>query len=96
MIKGCSRRMIVLKDTGSDFFEEAYFVLKSGSSRCKLKTERDFIAEAERIIAESTGIKLPAFKKEPRGRKYAFFAAGIICGAAVCYLIYAVKYGFAA
>ncbi|MBR5528496.1 MAG: hypothetical protein IKV97_05770 [Clostridia bacterium] len=89
MIKGCSRRMIVLKDTGSDFFEEAYFVLKSGKPHCKIKTERDFIAEAERIIAESTGVKLPERKKESAVKKYAFFAAGIIIGAAVFYLIYA-------
>lgn len=28
MIKGCQKRMIFVKNTGSDIFDEAYFVLK--------------------------------------------------------------------
>ena len=50
MIKGCSKRMIMLKDTGSDLFEEAYFVLKTRRGICNISTERDFIEEANRII----------------------------------------------
>lgn len=28
MLKGCQKRMIFVKDTGCDLFDEAYFVLK--------------------------------------------------------------------
>ena len=28
MIKGCHKRIVFLKDTGNELFEEAYFVLK--------------------------------------------------------------------
>ncbi len=90
MIKGCSRRMIVLKDTGSDFFEEAYFVLKSSAAHCKIKTERDFIAEAQRIISESSGIRIPSAKNSNSRKMTALFMAGALFGAAVCYIVYAV------
>lgn len=29
MIKGCQKRMIFIKNTGCDLFDEAYFVLKN-------------------------------------------------------------------
>ena len=30
--KGCQRKMIVIKNTGSEFFDAAYFILKEGKS----------------------------------------------------------------
>ena len=46
MLKGCQKKIIFLKDTGSDFFEEAYFVIKNeydGMNDC------DIISEATKI-----------------------------------------------
>ena len=48
MIKGCSKRMIVLKNTGSKLFDEAYFVVKPGCAVGKLTGEKAFIDEANR------------------------------------------------
>lgn len=51
MIKGCERRIIYIRDTGSAVFKEAYFVLRDGAPSVP---ERDMVAEAERIIRERT------------------------------------------
>lgn len=84
MIKGCSRRMVILKDTGSDFFEEAYFVLKTDSPFCSLRNERDFLNEANRIVSENRSDSF-AFPQahQPKFRLFSFFI-GIAVGAAVC------------
>ncbi len=86
MIKGCSKRMIQLKDTGSDFFEEAYFILKTSSPFCALRSERDFIAEANRIVAESRGVPTVSAPKREKKRTTAFLA-GVLCGGVLCLLL---------
>ena len=48
MIKGCQRKMIVIKETGSPYFDAAYFVL-----RCDLPKsakDSDMMTEAHRMI----------------------------------------------
>ena len=87
MIKGCSRRMIVLKDTGSDFFDEAYFVLKSGKQMCSISGEKDFVAEARRIISNSGSCELPSTKKAVKGKKTAF-VGGFLVGAVLSFIVY--------
>lgn len=57
MLKGCKRNIIMVKDTGSPYFDSAYFVLK-----CDLPAsgrDTDIIAEARRMIecASSDGIR---------------------------------------
>ena len=54
MIKGCQKNVIWLRNTESDIFEQAYFIL-SDSASLKKKSEGDIIAEARRIIEESPG-----------------------------------------
>ena len=49
MIKGASRRMVVLKNTGSPLFEEAYFILREEAETKGLRT--DMVAEANRIVS---------------------------------------------
>ncbi len=51
MIKGCSRRVIVVKDPGSSLFEEAYFIVSPKESERK---HGDFLMEANRIIRSKT------------------------------------------
>lgn len=53
-MRGCQKRVIYLKNTGSEFFDEAYFVLKSDTDMA-LRTEGDIIREANRIIDENIG-----------------------------------------
>lgn len=86
MIKGCSKRMIVLKDTGSDIFEEAYFVLKSrtGIEGCRINTEKEFVAEANRIIAEAAdGAEKYGSRCEKKSSKKMFWY-GVLFGTVIC------------
>ena len=52
MIKGCQKNVIWLRNTESEIFEQAYFILSDTASR-KKKSEGDIIAEARRIIEQS-------------------------------------------
>ena len=52
MVKGCERRIIHLKNTGSEVFEEAYFVLNDKYHR-ENKNSLDMVKEANRIIEEN-------------------------------------------
>ena len=59
MLKGCQRRMIVVRETGSPYFDCAYFVL-----RCDLPEkvgESDILKEARRLI-ESCGENRPSLQ----------------------------------
>lgn len=49
MIKGCQKRIVFLKDTGSDYFEEAYFVIKPSVN----PINTDIVSEATRIVNSS-------------------------------------------
>lgn len=50
MVKGCQRRIIMLRGTGSGMFEEAYFILKPEKAAA---SEQLMIMEANRIIEEN-------------------------------------------
>lgn len=50
MLKGCKRNMIVLRGTGSDEFDAAYFIVKEGN---EAKSEKSLIDEANRIVSEN-------------------------------------------
>ena len=52
MVKGCQKKTIHIKDTGSKYYEEAYFVLKPGVSESKISSG-DMISEAIKIAEES-------------------------------------------
>jgi hypothetical protein len=60
MLRGCKRNMIVLRGTGSDLFEEAYFVVKEEAER---RSETDMLEEAERIIDKSSPTRSGATKR---------------------------------
>ncbi len=47
MIKGINKNMIVVKNTGSRYFEEAHFIIKNGISD---RSERDLVKEASKIV----------------------------------------------
>ncbi len=53
MLKGCQRRIIMVKDTGSRYFDSAYFVIKSDiPPSCK---DSDMLSEAHKMIDAYTG-----------------------------------------
>ncbi len=91
MIKGCKRNIIMVKETGSRYFDSAYFVL-----RCDLPNssrEADMVAEAQRMIAAyEPGIPaaMDTAKKRPRVSAPWIAAASLsvlIVGAALLCLI---------
>lgn len=51
-MKGYQKRVIYMKNTGSELFEEAYFVLKCEKGEKRIDTPR-MIDEANRIIKEN-------------------------------------------
>lgn len=50
MLKGCQRKIIMVKDLGSSYFESAYFVIKGDLP--EIANDSDMLAEAHRIIAD--------------------------------------------
>ena len=50
--RGTQKRMIMLKNTGSEIFEEAYFILKEKTEKSRIG-ENDMVREANRIIDEN-------------------------------------------
>lgn len=52
MLRGYQKKVIYLKNTGSDIFKEAYFVLEDGESQTKENKDK-LIDEANRIINEN-------------------------------------------
>ena len=89
MIKGCSKRVVYLKNTNSTIFEEAYFVLGSGQAEVRV-SDRDMIREAERIVCESAGEGELTGNSCRRGRFY--FALGGVCATALYLLIGVILY----
>ena len=77
MIKGCEKRMIYIRDTGSSVFAEAYFVMRDGG--CAVPYG-DMVAEATRIIRErAQPTKRTAARRRIDRRSFVFgFAAGIL------------------
>jgi LPS O-antigen subunit length determinant protein (WzzB/FepE family) len=78
MIKGASRRMVVLKHTGSRLFEEAYFILREETEAKVPRT--DMIAEANRIVSANT---LPPREEKPKRSPLLmtfFFLLGALVG----------------
>ena len=87
MVKGCKKNMIWLKNTGSELFEEAYFIVSEEHSTT-LQDENVLLKEANRIVAENqlrTGKRLP--KKEYL-RRAGWWCFGASCSALVCFVLF--------
>ena len=87
MIKGCEKRVVWLRNTESDIFEQAYFIL-SDSAYDKKKSEGDIVSEAKRIIGEApiSGWWCGSSLKKKKRRigsalgRFAFFTVGFLLG----------------
>ena len=87
MIKGCEKRVVWIRNTESETFDQAYFIL-SESAYEKKKSESDIVAEAKRIIGQApiTGWweEPPKTKKRrlsSASSSLAFFVIGFALGA---------------
>lgn len=78
MIKGCQKKMIVLRGVESRYFTEAFFVLRDD---CPDAVPRaDMVSEANRIISESASGARSAHQRKkklsPRAAAFFYFSAG--------------------
>ena len=84
MLKGFQKRIIVLKDTGSRVFEEAYFIIKPEFEE---KSDFNIIEEATKIInGAQVEIKKPKVSK--KASLILPFAVGALLGAMLSVLLY--------
>ena len=79
MIKGCAKRVVVVRNMDSNLFEEAFFIVKAGQG-AKKSTEEEFLGEAERLVKTTpvqssvdSGTDTPAqarFRIAPKTRRF--------------------------
>ena len=78
MVKGCQKTVIHLKNTDSDYFDEAYFVLTDDIYDC---SDGDLISEANRIIESATNIRQKKKKRITKEKIFSFcigFLSGLV------------------
>lgn len=80
-MRGYQRKVIYLKETGSDIFDEAYFVLKNEEKGFKF-SHATMVNEARKIIEESFGLK------KRKKRKWIESLISFLSGATLVFLIY--------
>ena len=85
VIKGCQKKIIHITDTGSPFFEEAYFVLKRGKDTSDGVKDDDMVKEAMRIAGETAKGASPAARRRRRRR-----GSMLLLGASLCSLLFGI------
>lgn len=82
-MRGCQRKIILLKGTDSQIFDEAYFLLRRGAEH---RNGEEIVREAQRIVDHNTTRRRP---RRVNVRDVLLFAAGVIFGA-VCGLLFGI------
>jgi hypothetical protein len=75
MIKGCRKNVVYVRNTGSEMFDEAYFIVSEKGSGVKA-TESDMVREAGRIISEGPSASYFSSPKQTSSRKSSVFTVG--------------------
>lgn len=87
MIKGCNKRVIVMKETGSTMIEEAFFILSPAACKAGI-SEGDIIKQANSILERSfyddrfAKLSMNISKKERNGH-FPSFWSGVVIGAII-------------
>lgn len=71
-VKGINRRVVIMKNTGSEYFDEAYFLVRENA----LKGKRTPVYEAKKLLRE---LKVTDTRSE-RYRWVLIFLSGVILG----------------
>lgn len=90
MVKGCQKKIIHLRDTGSDLFEEAYFIIRPGKAALRA-SETDMVREARRILENNRlGERRPSSDRRKRKRRGALilFSLGAASSGVISFLIF--------
>ena len=80
MLRGCSKRVIHIKNTGSAYFDEAYFVVSARAGA----SDGDMVREASRIVDDNL---VSAYLANPVRRRMSsrvLALAAFTAGVAVC------------
>ncbi len=97
MIKGCQKNVVWLRNTESELFEEAYFIV-SDKVKSRHISENDMVSEANRLISDNfspfptLGNDMSNGKKRfPRTEKIKWFffgiASSVIAFSLICFLV---------
>jgi hypothetical protein len=87
MIKGCQKRMIFVKNTGSDLFDEAYFILKDDvPSNSEL--DGNIVRAATAIINQSGFLRQSAPKRRQKRGGVIPFLLGVAFASAIFMLVF--------
>lgn len=81
-MRGCQRKIIMLRGTDSEIFDEAYFLLRKDFDR-ERQDEDALLREAQRLVELNTTRRRT--KARPR---WLLFAAGMLAGGAL-FLLFA-------
>ena len=73
-MRGCERKIIMLKGTDSEIFDEAYFLIRRDF---KKESGGEIVREAERLVNVNT---TRAMAKGKSKRDAVAFAMGALCG----------------
>lgn len=77
--KGCERKIILIKNPGNGYFDEAYFILKENKNE-KQGNGTDMLSEANRIVNESMMILDRGVKKAPKSKRILYLGIGLLLG----------------
>lgn len=87
MIKGCQKRMIFVKNTGCDLFDEAYFVLRDDVPP-SAELDSSIIQIATEIINQSVPLKSKRKKVHKSHRGILGFFVGCAFSVAVSVFVF--------
>ena len=93
-MKGYQRKVIFLKNTGSPYFDEAYFVV-SREGICASVEQSDMVLEANRIINESLEDSATRIRRERVKRRRDFlipFFLGVLFSGLVSVAVFALLF----
>ena len=88
-MKGYQRKVIFLKNTGSPYFDEAYFVV-SREGICASVEQSDMVLEANRIINESLEDSATRIRRERVKRRRDFLIPFFLGMLASCFLVFVI------
>lgn len=77
MIKGCQRRVVMIKNPKNPLFEEAYFIIREEYAADEIDHD-DIVGEAERLISEYAQKKERKKKRKLSVAELLFFASGTL------------------
>ncbi|MBQ4556297.1 MAG: hypothetical protein IJA60_01450 [Clostridia bacterium] len=81
-MRGCERKIIMLKGTNSEIFDEAYFLLRRDFKN--RGNDEEIVREAQRIVDKNTTHRR---RRKLDVHDTATFSAGIVAGAALAAIL---------